>query len=577
MLIATDCLALPMRKVSTKLTLRHLHVLLQAHRLKNTIVGIALLCSGLIFPGCNKPKEDARIATSNPAIVQAETEATGEAPEAIATVPMESIADHWGIIDSNGKLVVPCCFIELRWTGWGNDPIPARRTSAMSGGWGYINRSGEQQIPEQFNEVTFFIRGIAAVQNRDKKWGLINPSGEWVIPASYDEAWPFSTNGLAAVRKGDKWGFISKAGNEVVSCSYDEHRPFSTNGLAAVRKGDRWGFISEAGNEVVSCSYTEVRDFDGNRASVSKGTIKGRFAEGGWGVIDEKGNEVVECKYFNISEFYSDHAIVTNKENKENVFDLLKIGSTGIIDRNGTFTFPLQREMVLEPVFSWKAVHGGVNVQTSPPFQLFQSFVGNGRSENRIFTPTGRLFTDIRCRLTTFSLSESLLAVEIPMDLNQSARTGVIDDSWGKVGYLDAEGKLCIPFQFESTEPFSEGLAEVSKDGAGIEKWGFIDKSGKMVIEPQFTETEPFSEGIAAVKQDDLWGYIDKNGEWIARPRFAKATSFSGGIAAVKQDELWGYIDKSGKWIAQPRFAEATPFRGGMALVKAPETGLANP
>ena len=64
-------------------------------------------------------------------------------------------------------------------------------------------------------------------------------------------------------------------------------------------------------------------------------------------------------------------------------------------------------------------------------------------------------------------------------------------------GYIDKSGKVVIEPQFDEERAFSEGLAQVEKDG----KWGFIDKSGKVVIEPQFDWVSDFSEGLAKVRR----------------------------------------------------------------------------
>ena len=66
-----------------------------------------------------------------------------------------------------------------------------------------------------------------------------------------------------------------------------------------------------------------------------------------------------------------------------------------------------------------------------------------------------------------------------------------------KYGFIDKSGKMVIEPQFDGASDFSEGLAQVEKDG----KWGFIDKSGKVVIEPQFDWVSDFSEGLAKVRR----------------------------------------------------------------------------
>ena len=112
-----------------------------------------------------------------------------------------------------------------------------------------------------------------------------------------------------------------------------------------------------------------------------------------------------------------------------------------------------------------------------------------------------------------------------------------------KYGFIDKSGKVVIEPQFDDAEPFSEGLAQVEKDG----KYGFIDKSGKVVIEPQFDDANPFSEGFAWVEKDDKYFFIDKSGKVVIEPQFDGVSDFSEGLALVEKDGKLGYLDKSGK------------------------------
>ena len=51
-----------------------------------------------------------------------------------------------------------------------------------------------------------------------------------------------------------------------------------------------------------------------------------------------------------------------------------------------------------------------------------------------------------------------------------------------KYGYLNIKGKVIIPAEFDSAEPFYEELAMVKQAG----KFGFIDVKGKFVIAAQY-------------------------------------------------------------------------------------------
>ncbi|PZO46562.1 MAG: hypothetical protein DCF15_20110 [Phormidesmis priestleyi] len=146
-------------------------------------------------------------------------------------------------------------------------------------------------------------------------------------------------------------------------------------------------------------------------------------------------------------------------------------------------------------------------------------------------------------------------------------------------GYINRQGKLVIPAEFELAQDFSEGLAAVMKDGL----YGFINPSGEMVIKPQF-QRKPlpvpeeikvfaaypyqFQQGVASVRQNDRWGYINRDGRWVIPPRFDTADSFVDDRAAVRVGDRWGIINRAGQWIVSPQFTNLRSFHEGLAAAQ---------
>ncbi len=115
----------------------------------------------------------------------------------------------------------------------------------------------------------------------------------------------------------------------------------------------------------------------------------------------------------------------------------------------------------------------------------------------------------------------------------------------GKIGFIDKEDNVAVPFIFWQAHDFSEGLAPASKGN----KWGFIDHTGKVVIQFQFDLAWEFQDGLAPVQSGDKWGFINKSGQWVIAPQFGSVFEFGDGLAPARLTEKWGYIGREGAFL----------------------------
>lgn len=191
-------------------------------------------------------------------------------------------------------------------------------------------------------------------------------------------------------------------------------------------------------------------------------------------------------------------------------------------------------------------------------------------------------------------------------------------DKANRVGYIDKDGQLIIPFQFDAivageggesldVNDFSEGLAAISKN----DKYGFIDTKGKVLIEPKYDWASSFSNGLAIVSAEGLYGAIDKQGKTVIPFEYQALADFHDGFAtaarpakdpedyeskyglinkqnevvipfmyesmgnlsesliAVKKDGKWGYVDTTNKSIITIDLAYemVNDFSDGLAAV----------
>jgi len=66
---------------------------------------------------------------------------------------------------------------------------------------------------------------------------------------------------------------------------------------------------------------------------------------------------------------------------------------------------------------------------------------------------------------------------------------------------------------------------------------GFINADGKVIIPPEFDvgwfAEEDFLEGLSPARSGDNWGFIDTQGNWVIQPKYWRVGTFSEGLAAV--------------------------------------------
>lgn len=134
----------------------------------------------------------------------------------------------------------------------------------------------------------------------------------------------------------------------------------------------------------------------------------------------------------------------------------------------------------------------------------------------------------------------------------------------GKYGYVDKANKTVIPFKYDSGFDFEEGRAVVEQN----EKYGIIDRTGKLLFEIAFSDIGQFSEGLIYGAKDSLYAYYDKFGMKRIDEKFEEAFSFSNGMAQVQVNGKKAYIDPYGTYLIQPIYEEVSFFTDSLLVYK---------
>ncbi len=138
------------------------------------------------------------------------------------------------------------------------------------------------------------------------------------------------------------------------------------------------------------------------------------------------------------------------------------------------------------------------------------------------------------------------------------AQYGVIDSNKGYLyGYLDREGRVIIPAQYEYGNDFYEGKAVVRiKEN----EYALININGEILNKYEYASVGNLREGLLSFKKDmgEKYGFIDEHGNVVIKPQFTYAQDFSEGRSVVNVSgnimNNYGVIDKEGNYIITPKY-----------------------
>jgi len=286
-------------------------------------------------------------------------------------------------------------------------------------------------------------------------------------------------------------GYVNLAGQQMIPFQYKWAGNFHQGrAVAATEKGT--GLIDKAGNWIVPpgkyhwiCSGSEGR-----------WAFQKKDEDGKWGFLNLHGKQVIPPRFkpptrlgFNVPMFSEGLAVVTDENDR-----IIAIDMNG----NTQFAFP-EKTNNAHPFSEGLALFSIYLPGEDVPYKI--GFIST----------TGHVMIPADDR-AAWDFSEGLAPASFnaKVGFRPSHHEYHKDDKWG---YIDATGKIRIPFQFTQVGKFSNGLAAVMLDG----KWGYINKAGEMVIPCQFQWAADFNRGIAQIWHNGEICFINDQGHFIAR------------------------------------------------------------
>ena len=313
------------------------------------------------------------------------------------------------------------------------------------GKWGYIDTTGEQIIPFQYDLAYNFTEERALVGvtvNGDYKYSFIDVKGNLYGDWNYTEASPYN-NGYALVRffidaLNLSWGYVDKNGNFSPPISCSEARGFN-GGFAAVKKLNGWGFVNKNFKETVKGQYTAVSTFNEGLCAVALG----KDSMQRWGYINSQGQQVTPVKYLQASKFSNHMAAVCISVEDKAQRRVIKRKVYGYIGGNGDFLIPAKYQEASD-------FNEGIARVKENGIEHFIDGMGN----------------------TVFSLDSTSHAADFHYGF------AVVNSADGRSYFIDKKGNISYDYNFTSLTDFNNGHSFFTKRNG---TQGYLDYNGNII------------------------------------------------------------------------------------------------
>lgn len=152
--------------------------------------------------------------------------------------------EKWGIIDTNGKEILPIKFDYLMISE--SDLVLVQRYKRHLNGvvasrkFAFMDMSGKFLSEFEFDDADVFVGDLAVVA-KSGKYGMVDRNFNTIIPLEYEALANFK-NGFAWAKKSGKQGFISRDNQAVIPIIYDMAYHLGGDKFA-IKQDGKWGIV----------------------------------------------------------------------------------------------------------------------------------------------------------------------------------------------------------------------------------------------------------------------------------------------------------------------------------------------
>ncbi|SFF02579.1 WG containing repeat-containing protein [Chitinophaga sp. CF118] len=478
-----------------------------------------------------------------------------------------------GMLNTQGKLILDYQYDYIRYDADSSgNYLPAPYVSiSKNEKYGIADTTGKIIVPPIYDEwFGCSYNKLLFSSSKNEKDIILNLDGKPVLPdMSYDEMDDLQVGPeeskdaitLVKLKKNGLYGFYNPKTKKLIAPKYSDLDSDSYSGqpyLIEATYQKKHGYLDTDGNIVVPLDFDYVYHPQKKLVSVTSGMKKGVYD------IEQK-KLLIPAEYESIDEFPD-----------STLFNAVQKNFTGLIDFSGKIICPVKYDVIYalngdnfllekkEPITSAITydLFNRHTLQTTPlPYDNVRPA---GEGLLLIVTTKGKqkLLDAATGKIIQGEYSED----NFPDSINtfDNHLSAIIKNN--KTGYINAEGKIVVPIQYDHTTSFHNGVAMVIKedDSNGTLLYGFINSTGKIIVPvtyPFDNEKDVydyFQEGFLLLTKKNngyLLGYAQHDGHILIAPEYSKIIPEKNGNGyLVERDRKFGILDSTGREILSPSF-----------------------
>ncbi len=405
--------------------------------------------------------------------------------------------------------------------------------------YGLKDKDGYRLFDPVHSGLDFQYGFIKVGYGKPNGFGIYDEQGNMIIPPIMQTVNIHqSKDGVYFICRAENgfWGLVDQTGKTVLPFLYNYIDQVS-EGLVYVKSYKGWGVVDLTGLPIIAQGSLE--DFDERKKSTYRRTkqfFEGRMitiakvTDGGkMGVIDTKGNWVIMPKYESISRVDTNRSYIVSIIDPK---DKRRI-KYGVIDYNGKEIIPTIYSSVSTEGKNYIVADGvdpyGYDFSDLADDDFFDELDESDDSSDNIrkwgmLGPSGNILIPVKQRFIFSTSDKRIVMVDNELggfEKNAKMNKALFDNNGKMVlnlnqydAYVYDSVKLINKpkKEYRRLDPtYLEGLINVAKGG----KWGYVDKNGKVIIPFQFDQASAFNKTGAIVKKGEEWFYINRQGKKI--------------------------------------------------------------